>query len=168
MDILPYRFAYRLHRIISVIEDKANRRIGAYGLRVQGLRVVLWLYHGGTQPVGELAERTSLEPSALSHILRRLAAARLVARERVDSDNRSVNVSLTAAGRKLAEKLAPEFIAFDRWLVQGFSGAEADTLAALLDRVFHNVSASSERGAERDGAVRKRSSKPRKRSIAVR
>ena len=87
MDILPHPFAYRLHRIISVIEDKANRRIGAFGLRVQGLRVILWL-HGGTQLVGELAECTSLEPSALSHILRRLASAKLVARERVDSDNR--------------------------------------------------------------------------------
>lgn len=159
MDILPYRFAYRLHRIISVIEDKANRRIGAFGLRVQGLRVILWLHHGGTQLVGELAECTSLEPSALSHILRRLASAKLVARERVDSDNRSVKVSLTAAGRKLAAKLDPEFAAFDRWLVEGFTREECGTLEALLDRVFHNVSRAS---GNADARGMRKSRKPAK------
>lgn len=139
MSDLPYRFGFRLHRIVAALENRANSRIRRTGLRVRGVRVLLWLLHDDGQRFSDLAVRTSLEPSALSHILRRLARNGWVARERMDSDNRAMTVRLTAAGRRLAKALTPTFLDLDEALVHDLTPKERDRLEHLLDRVYRNL-----------------------------
>src|SRR5438128_9620753 len=63
------------------------------GLSVLSVRVMAVLGLNGSASVGELAEATSIDQSTLSHILRRLARARLVEKTRQTHDNRSVRIS---------------------------------------------------------------------------
>jgi len=51
-----------------------------------------------------LSEKLFLEPSTMTPMLKRLEAMGYVRRERDKSDERSVRVSLTDAGRQLREK----------------------------------------------------------------
>ncbi len=64
--------------------------------------LVLWEF--GTQSVGELGARLYLDSGTLTPLLKRLEAAGWVSRERSATDQRRVEVSLTAAGRALKKK----------------------------------------------------------------
>jgi DNA-binding MarR family transcriptional regulator len=135
----PYRFGFRLARIVRALNELAAAKIAVYGLRVEAVRVLLWLLHDDDQPAGELSARTSLDPSTLSHALRRLSGRGWISRRRVAGDNRQVVVSLTAAGRRVAEELTPHFRFLDATLVRGLAVEDADRLQALLDVVYANL-----------------------------
>jgi MarR family transcriptional regulator, organic hydroperoxide resistance regulator len=63
---------------------------------------VLWEKNDHT--VGTIAERLDLEPSTVTPLVKRLAAAGFLTRERNPEDERQVLVRLTARGRKLREQ----------------------------------------------------------------
>src|SRR5258708_31246971 len=69
------------------------------GLSVLSVRVMAVLSLNGGASVGELAEATSIDPSTLSHILRRLARQKLLHKTRQDHHNRPVKVATTPRGR---------------------------------------------------------------------
>src|SRR5687767_6443122 len=92
-----------LHRIVARISTSANEEFRAYGFNVQGARVLIALLDAGAMRVGELGNALALDLSTLSHLLRRLSRSELVERTRLAADNRSVAVTLTPQGRKIAQ-----------------------------------------------------------------
>src|SRR5258706_3673692 len=94
------------------------------GLSVLSVRVMAVLSLNGGASVGELAEATSIDPSTLSHILRRLERQKLVHKTRQDHDNRSVKVSTTARGGLLAKRCHATAVKHDRMLRRGPPGGE--------------------------------------------
>jgi DNA-binding MarR family transcriptional regulator len=66
--------------------------------------LVLWERDGLT--VKAIGERLGLDSGTLTPLLKRLAAAGLVARDRDAEDERQVRITLTAAGRALRAKAA--------------------------------------------------------------
>lgn len=109
------------------------------GLSVLSVRVMAVLGLNGSASVGELAEATSIDQSTLSHILRRLARARLVEKTRQDHDNRSVRISTTAKGRALARKCHDMAVEHDRMLTKGLPAAQVRALKRALERLYLNV-----------------------------
>src|SRR5258706_11561686 len=93
----------------------------------------------GAEPVGELAEVASIEPSTLSHILRRLERGKLVEKTRQHHDNRSVRVATTAKGRALAKKCHDTAMRHDRLLTRGLRAADVRALKGALHRLYANV-----------------------------
>jgi DNA-binding MarR family transcriptional regulator len=71
------------------------------GLTYPQYLVLLVLWQHGPQPVGELGRLLRLDSGTLSPLVKRLASAGLVSRDRRADDERSVLVSLTGAGREL-------------------------------------------------------------------
>jgi MarR family transcriptional regulator, organic hydroperoxide resistance regulator len=67
--------------------------------------VLLVLWEEGRITVGNLGERLQLDSGTLSPLLKRLAANGFVRRERSLADERSVEVTLTDAGRRLTDAL---------------------------------------------------------------
>lgn len=133
------RFGYRFNRVMDVSNELANQKLRPYKLKIPGLRVLLWLHDRDHRRVGELAAATSLDPSSASHVIARLQSGGFVTRSRVVEDARSVIVSLTPRGSKLAASLAPFFMYLDQTLIKGFSKSERDMLEHLLDRIYANV-----------------------------
>jgi DNA-binding MarR family transcriptional regulator len=109
------------------------------GLSVLSVRVMAVLSLNGGASVGELADATSIDPSTLSHILRRLQRAGLVRKARQDHDNRSVRISTTAKGRALARKCHATAMKHDRDLTRGLSPAELRALKRALRSLYENV-----------------------------
>ncbi len=89
---------YRLHRGIT---DLYRPILADLGLTYPQYLVMLVLWESPTRTVGELGSRLSLDSGTLSPLLKRLESAGLVQRMRAPSDERSVDVSLTDAGRAL-------------------------------------------------------------------
>ena len=132
-------FPYLIHRIAVRIEDSINAKARKYRLKVSEIRVLMRLLDHGDVRVGELAALTSLEPSALSHILRRLGEAGWVSRMRATSDNRQVLVSLTAKGRRLARLLHPHIRRYNDIAGRGLSAAQRLALRAALATIYENI-----------------------------
>lgn len=109
------------------------------GLSVLSVRVMAVLGLNGSASVGELAEATSIDPSTLSHILRRLARLRLVEKARQEHDNRSVRISTTAKGRRLARRCHDMAVEHEHRLTQGLSPADVRALKRALRHLYLNV-----------------------------
>ena len=109
------------------------------GLSVLSVRVMAVLALNGGASVGELADATSIDPSTLSHILRRLERAKLVRKARQDHDNRSVRVTTTAKGRAIARRCQDTAVKHDRLLTCGLAPSQVRALKRALQRIYSNI-----------------------------
>ena len=84
----------------------------SHGMTEQQWRVMRALSSKRTVEFSELVAMTFLLAPSMSRILKELENRKLIARETTDEDARKVNVSISAAGLRLIEKVAPhsEFI----------------------------------------------------------
>jgi DNA-binding MarR family transcriptional regulator len=92
---------YRLHRGIT---DLYRPILAELGLTYPQYLVMLVLWEEQPLTVSRLGERLHLDSGTLSPLLKRLEAAGLVDRTRSSTDERSVQVSLTTAGRTLRRR----------------------------------------------------------------
>ncbi len=77
------------------------------GLTYPQYLVMLALWQHGSQRVGELGERLSLDSGTLTPLAKRLHTLGLIERERSAIDERQVEISLTEAGRRLRVRAEP-------------------------------------------------------------
>jgi DNA-binding MarR family transcriptional regulator len=132
---------YLVHRIASRLEHQINRAAKADGLKIEGIRILLRLLRGGDQRVGQLANATSIEQSALSHMLKRMEANGLVTRGKaVHRDSRTALVSLTLRGRRMAQKYAPLFKATDEAWMDGLALPDRRRLKQMLNDIYERIS----------------------------
>ncbi|HWE02534.1 MAG TPA: MarR family transcriptional regulator [Tepidisphaeraceae bacterium] len=99
-----------IRRIVQLLRRSSNLSEKKLGLSSAQLFVLHKLVDVRTLSVGELAERTLTSQSSVSEVVQKLVTAGLVARTRSTRDARSVELSLTDAGRKIIEKapVAPQ------------------------------------------------------------
>ena len=85
--------------------------------------------------VGQLAEATFLLGPSVSRIIAALQARRLVARSAVDHDGRRAVLTVTAAGMRLYESIAPASESAYKRVEQRFGAKQLDQLYHLLDEL---------------------------------
>jgi DNA-binding MarR family transcriptional regulator len=93
----------------------------------------------------ELARRASSDPSTVRAMLVLLEGRGLVARERDPGDRRARVVTLTAKGRRLAERLWRTSEPIRAQMLSGFSAEEARLLAGCLRRLIDNLAVANAR-----------------------
>jgi MarR family transcriptional regulator, organic hydroperoxide resistance regulator len=131
--------AYLIHRIAMRIEDSINAKARKYRLRVGEIRVLMRILDHGDLTVGELAEATSIESSALSHLLRRLDGEKWVIRTRSANDNRQVLVSLTERGKAFATMLKPYIREYNEAAESGIRSEQLEVLYSQLETIYANI-----------------------------
>lgn len=111
--------------------------LGELGLTYPQYLVVVLLAEHGELAIGEVARTLRLDHATLTPLLRRLEAAALVTRARDRHDARSVVVSLTDRGRRVADRRTEIQCRVGELL--GLEGAEVEQLQGLLRRVSANL-----------------------------
>src|SRR3546814_3516901 len=140
MGDLERSLPFLMHLIVSEVETEVNKHARAYGLKIEGVRVLFRLLAKDHLSVNELARLTGIETSTLSRLLDRMSAKGLLRRSRDTSDKRSVLVSLTTKGRKLAQQHRPVYYKdYDRLLLSGFSAEESAAFRRGLLRMIDNM-----------------------------
>ncbi len=140
MDESERSIPFLMHLIVSQVENSVNKRSRAYGLRIEGVRVLFRLLAKDHLTVNELARLTGIETSTLSRLLDRMSAKGLLKRTRDAVDKRSVLVSLTVKGRKLARQHRPVYYKdYERILLDGFGDERAATFRKELVRMVQNL-----------------------------
>jgi len=128
-----------IRRIVQVLRKNALAVEKRVGLTAAQLFVVRKLAEADGLSVNELADRTAMYQSSVSEVVNRLVAAGLVSRQRSTRDARSVELSLTEAGRALAHK-APDAVQ-DRVLegLNHMSARDRKQLAKLLGQLTEEL-----------------------------
>lgn len=134
-DYVPYL----LNRAGARIAQSFAEEMRALGTTLQAWRVLAALCDRDAQRVSELSAHTSIEISTLSRVLDGMQKQGLVARRRAPGDGRVVTLHVTAAGRRLTDRIIPIAERYERVAVAGLSAAETGTLKRLLRRLYANM-----------------------------
>jgi MarR family transcriptional regulator, organic hydroperoxide resistance regulator len=110
---LDRQICFRLYAASNLLTRLYRPVLRELGLTYPQYLVMLTLWEGAPQSVGDIGERLYLDSGTLTPLLKRLEAAGLVSRERDATDERRVLVTLTKAGRalKLQAKKVPATLA---------------------------------------------------------
>lgn len=99
---LDKRATFAIHRISAQLARITNPIFSEHDLDLDTARIVVILLERKTISIAELIDLMLLPQSTVSHQLRRLEKRGLIARQRLESDQRSVAISLTQQGKKIA------------------------------------------------------------------
>ena len=135
--MLTDQLCFALYAASRAITSQYRPVLDPLGLTYPQYLVLLVLWERGQVPVKELGDALHLDYGTLSPLLKRLEARGLLRRERSAADERSVLISLTAAGTELHERarLIPGVIARSI----GLERAEIDQLRATLRKMTGNI-----------------------------
>ena len=88
----------------------------------------------GARP-GQVADAVGIEPPSLVRIIDQLVAAGLVLRQDDPSDRRAKTLSLTAEGKRIAERLEKALLPFRRELFKDMPQADVEATVRVLIRL---------------------------------
>lgn len=111
---------------------------GAHGGKDSQNRVLHMLLRSGGMTQRELTERLDIRPGSASELIKKLESAGLITREANDEDRRTVNISLTEAGKAQVEENRKRFKDTNRALFETLSDEEKAQLLALLEKLAHD------------------------------
>lgn len=103
------------------------------------LLMLLWDNEPRTQ--ADLTRELAIEPPTTSKMLSRMEKAGLIARERSETDRRTVLVTLTEAGRALEGPVNAAWRTLEEDTVAALTPEQQDDLLVLLGRVLESLAA---------------------------
>ncbi|RKH21164.1 MarR family transcriptional regulator [Corallococcus praedator] len=127
---------YRLSVAANVVSQRVARVYAEqHGLSTQEWRLMAVLGEDGERTQLELVKRTRMEKVPVSRAAHALEARGLVRRAPSESDARSRRLSLTAAGRRIYDRVAPAALKAEAEVLAGLDDRERALLRSLLERV---------------------------------
>jgi DNA-binding MarR family transcriptional regulator len=131
------RFSLQSHK---KLEDDLEK----VGLTPPQFYVLATIGYAGDLPFGEIGVKMMVTVSNLTGIVDRLEDKKLVSRKRDENDRRVVHVVLTDRGAKLCKSTIPLFEKSVGEVFATLDAAEQKKLSALLRKLNHDLSRSSE------------------------
>lgn len=98
-------------------------------------RILMILLECGGMTQRELTERLGIQPGSASEVIGKLEAAGLLTRSPSETDRRTTDISLTAAGKAAAEEAYTQREKRHQQMFASLSDAEKETLLDLLKKV---------------------------------
>ncbi len=154
-------FAYFITKVVTRYAGLFERDLAAYGFTVPMYRVVAGLWEKGDQQLGELSAMTSIELSTLSRLIGAMRRNGLVSRARVESDERSIRLNLTAKGRALAPKLMAIAERYEDFAVQLLGEEEMAAVRRNLAKIYQNLEQLERPAGGTASPSRRRAPRPR-------
>lgn len=132
-DFLPYRLAILSHTVSSLIARVYDKR---FGLTIPEWRVIAIVGRFPGLSAVEVAERTMLDKVAVSRAVTKLIKAGRIDREFADADRRRSILTLSEAGRKVHDEIAPLAMAMEGDLLHGLDDEQISTLNTVIERLL--------------------------------
>jgi DNA-binding MarR family transcriptional regulator len=129
---VPYR--------LSVLSNTASSAIAAlyrkrFGLTIPEWRCMAVLGRFAPLPAREVALRTAMDKVQVSRAIAALTAKGLALQATDTSDRRRSKLALSAAGRRMHDRIVPLARDAEIRLLAALTGAERNLLAGLLDKL---------------------------------
>ncbi|WP_437441239.1 MarR family winged helix-turn-helix transcriptional regulator [Sphingomonas morindae] len=137
---LPYRLSIASNQVSGLVAEAYDR---LFGLSIPEWRVVTVLAEAAPLSQLDIVGRTLMDKMTVSRAVRPLVARGLLDRETHKGDRRAQHLRLSTAGRSLYECVAPQALAMEAALLEGFTAAEVAALESALDRLRARAAALS-------------------------
>lgn len=130
---------YLIYRSSSALTEHMRSTLRKSGLTVAQWRVLSSLSAKRTATVNELVECTAMKQPTISKAVAEMEAAKLITREYTNRDQRVVNLSLSAEGVLLLDKIRPLAAKHIELAQNGFEARDIEILRSLLSKLLDNL-----------------------------
>jgi DNA-binding MarR family transcriptional regulator len=139
--LLDEQVCFALYAASRAVTDVYRPLLAELGITYPQYLVLLVLWERDSRPIKEIGEALHLDYGTISPLLKRLETGGLVTRHRLPSDERTVSVSLTEAGKALRERVTdiPPAIGCAIGLEDDSRRELVKTLKALTKSVLTNL-----------------------------
>jgi DNA-binding MarR family transcriptional regulator len=131
-QFLPYRLSIASQRVSQVI---ATAYETLYRLKIPEWRIIAVIAENGPISQWEIGRKTVMDKVIVSRAAMALVERALLRRVPNPRDQRSHLLTLTAAGQSLYARVAPDALALEARLLEGFDATERALLPRLLRRL---------------------------------
>jgi MarR family transcriptional regulator, organic hydroperoxide resistance regulator len=129
----------QISRVLAGLNNLSARDLTELDLTPQSARALVVLLQHSRLRCALMARLLGLEATALSHLLRAMSREQLIVRNRVENDNRAVEVTLTARGTRVAAACQSLAQAHERQLLDGLAPGDLAQLDRILNKLCDNV-----------------------------
>ncbi|MEN7531108.1 MarR family transcriptional regulator [Cupriavidus sp. 2SB] len=141
---------YLLARAKNVLSLGVEQEVSGLDMTHAQAICLMMLAEGEATTVTDLARALNTDAGSVTRLLSRMEKRGLIARTRRDDDRRVVDLSITAEGDALVEKLPVALCNVMRRGFDGFSQQEIDVLCGMLQRIITNTCPAGEAGCPQD------------------
>ena len=128
-----------LTQVIGARDRELAQGLRDYGLRVPEWRALAALYGREKCTMSELADLATIDRTTLTRTIDRMEEAGWLARVADAADMRVTRLELSAAGRRMFERIWPEVEKLNALALEGVSKAEIRELQRILERMRANL-----------------------------
>ena len=128
-----------LTQVIGARDRELAQGLRDYGLRVPEWRALAALYARQRCTMSELAELATIDRTTLTRTIDRMEEAGWLSRLADEADMRVTRLALTAAGRRMFERIWPEVEQLNALALAGLSSGEIQSLKRILTRMRANL-----------------------------
>ena len=128
-----------LTQVIGARDRELAQGLRDYGLRVPEWRALAALYARRNSTMSDLAELATIDRTTLTRTIDRMEEAGWLARVADAADMRVTRLELSAAGRRMFERIWPEVEKLNALALEGVSKAEIRDLQRILERMRSNL-----------------------------
>ena len=139
MGPLDSYLPYLLNRAGVRIATAFGEEVRPHGATLPMWRVLAALRERDGRRMGDLSATTSIEVSTLTRLADQMERKGLVARRRDREDARAVALHVTAAGKRLTQRIVPIADRYEKVALKGFAQVEAEALRSALRRLYANM-----------------------------
>lgn len=129
---------YLLARAKSALSQGVEQEVSSLDMTHAQASCLMMLAKGEATTVTDLARNLNTDAGSVTRLLSRMEKRGLIERTRRDDDRRVVDLSLTAEGEAMVEKLPVVFCNVMRRHFVGFSQEEIESLRDMLLRLIAN------------------------------
>jgi DNA-binding MarR family transcriptional regulator len=128
-----------LTQVIGARDRELAQGLRDYGLRVPEWRALAALYSREKCAMSELAELATIDRTTLTRTVDRMADAGWLARRADEADARVTRLALTAAGRRMFERVWPDVQRLNDLALAGLSATQIESLRRILGQMRANL-----------------------------
>ena len=129
---------YLIKRVRGILSAAVEREIAVHDVTYEQWGVLLMILKDRGDTAAELSRGMECDTGSMTRMLDRLEAKDLIVRTRSTDDRRLVQLDLTPAGKRLAERLVAAITTVLNRHLKGFSHEELDTFKGFLRRMIAN------------------------------
>ncbi len=139
--VIDDSIGYLVKRVRSMLSTAVEREIADSDVTYDQWGVLLMILTERGDTAAVLARGMECDTGSMTRMLDRLEAKELIVRTRSTDDRRRIQLELTPAGKKRAERLVKAIVAVLNRHLEGFTAAELSLFKSFLRRMLANKEA---------------------------
>jgi len=128
--------SYALAAAHRSLTQTLSERLRKHGVQIEAWRILEFLDNGERLTMGRLAELALINRPALSKLVDRMVADGMVHRQIATSDQRQINLLLTAIGKKRMMQIRQEIVEQEDEMLSRIGAVQQKELVAALRNIF--------------------------------